>query len=559
MKYNFIEKNGIIELIVENYNGIGGGRSSNLNHKRKILLEITENKEEFSWEELNCFFRPWSIMYKGVSEQFYDLFLFDTLFYYNFVIDNLFSKGKTYYLKEDEFFLEFANKNLDYKYKVKTEKILVSSYEAFIEKIMKSIDDDIMILIPADLIELNYFAGYKEYSAGHFFLLKGYDYNKNLFYILDNMHINGGASIVYKDFVINFKKLYELNQLFFKNIFYNKKPYIWSLQRKLEDYPQINIYKVLKEHKEVLNDMNTIKIKYANDILDIVEKNQCNDEEIIIKLLRKSNSKSVYYKILQRFLNSFYDEKLVDLESEIQKNLKTWKNLISRLLYQFQKGTSNYCLLNNQLKEQLNDDYLLRKRIIELIDGISTREKNHLIDNQFLKNAKLLNHHEAEIKFNNGVFTIIHSPDRTYDTWLSQDNAVQLLFTNFKEKTVLDCKVQIRESMGSTFHTGIIVKCKDGSKILYGLYSGLQLTIFIPERGDDYQVYNERYIGDKVYLRVVLEDNVCSFFFKEKYDDHWKDTDSISIEKMVKSIGLFSKTWEGCQFISNFSDIKFSQ
>lgn len=47
-------------------------------NNQKIITEVTENDADYSWDELNCFYRPFAIMYKTFSSIYYDLFLFYT-------------------------------------------------------------------------------------------------------------------------------------------------------------------------------------------------------------------------------------------------------------------------------------------------------------------------------------------------------------------------------------------------------------------------------------------------------------------------------------------------
>lgn len=199
----------------------------------KIISGIVENKDKYPWEQLGCFYRPFAILFESFSMGYFDIFLFYTSYYNSFSADgqfsNIFEEDKT--CKQS--FFNFYENVLKDRLGLYINLIEFWTEEEMHLKIREELDSGAPVLVPIDLIELSYNQGYKQESHMHFFIMKGYNNSKEIYYILDNMHLEGGSSTIYKDFTLKYKDLYGMMQAYFKNFYPNMEKYqMWSLNAK---------------------------------------------------------------------------------------------------------------------------------------------------------------------------------------------------------------------------------------------------------------------------------------------------------------------------------------
>lgn len=433
-----------------------------------------------------------------------------------------------------------------------------SNYEEFIYSIISAIDENSLILVPADIKNLIYYTEYKTKSHSHYFIVKGYNYNKKLFYILDNTHVDGGSSIVYKDFVIEFKKLYELNLLYCENFETNFGTYLWKLSKKND--VEIIPYDILKDHCILLKNNDNNPVGIEKDLLTIIKTNSTISSDALLYIVELFNSSSVYYNTLYKLFKLYLpnNEILDTFKYKFTTNLEQWHQLMILLVYQFQKSTFNYSQYEDQIKDLIMNNHLLNKTIIYIIENIKFEQKSSKSSNILFENGILINNHNAKISFTENSLKVIHSDTKTYDTWLAQDNAVQLLFAPEKNiKSVFEAKVSIYNHNINSFHNGIIIKTNDSQKLLFGLYKNQEIAAFIPEKESNNKVFSANYIKSSIYIKIIYVNNLCTFFTKENAKSQWIENYKIKFDKGVKYIGLFSKTWEKCNCESLFENITF--
>lgn len=527
---------------------------------RRIIPELTENEDSYSWKELNCFYRPWSIMYKAIDHSYFDLFLFYSMFYDTFMVDGWFSRDN-YGILPNELFLRFSNEILDKKFGVRTTCFEYKSFKGFRQNIISKIDQDSFVLVPGDLINLTYYASYMEEAHSHFFIVKGYDLEKNIFYILDNMHVDGGASTVYKDFAIEIDKLYELNLVFFENVIKGVEPYFWILEKLETNGSKININEMLLEHCETLKKINSGEVGYETIELNVIKEIERYDLDSIQEPSAIWNGKAVYYDILFKFLQSNCRDikALEELKEEYHQNVKVWDMIRLKIFYLIEKHSTDVSKLEVKIRQLLDKERIFREKVINIISegGFEKRITNEgkQVDKCFDK-CFILNNHNASIIAENDTVSIIHSDLKTYDTWIAQDNATQILFKpNLNNELRIESKVVVNSKIGESFHSGLIVKFKDNSKILFGIYKNHNITIFFPEHKDNHTVYEESFMGCSTYLKVQSNLKECIFYVRDDLNNDWREVWKINRNTEIKYIGLFSKTWEKCNHETRFTDV----
>lgn len=540
----------------------------------KVITDISENNDTYSWVELNCFYKPWAILFESFHPGYFDLFLFYVSYYSIYKPDGWFlSKFENEPIYE--LFIRFYETILEKKFGLCIKTVYFADSAEMHQKIINEIDNNSRALIPIDLIELYYNTQYKRESNAHFIILKGYDLERELYFILDNMHIDGGASTIYKDFSLRFADLYKMNvrystdKNFTGDYKAEGKSFFWSLNRvKDASFDSVSIYNALLDYLNLLSgvESNGIQIKYLeSEILNHIS--QKKDIKSLGSAFSTLNFKPVFYDLLSKFLvKADIEKKQID-EVEDYKNslLKSWQKIKNKIIYFLAKNNTSLTDLNELIRLYIEEEKSFRRKCIHVISQIynlynDTDKINSTIagcdfQNEFVE----INHNNATIIKAENKIQMIHSDGKRYDTWLMHDNAPQLLtFLKGSKQFSLEAKVKVFNEIGYPFHSGIIIKLADGSKLLYGNHRGKELSLFCPENSNTSMLCIKPYFDDEVYLKV--EQNASSLIFWNKINkaDSWEKFHEITSTESVLSLGVFSKTWETINHKAEFSEIRYS-
>ncbi len=527
------------------------------NKGTKTINSIVSNSsknDNYSWIELDCFFRPWAILFDSFISGYFDLFLFYISYHSSFVPDGQFEK---YY------FEDFYRNVLEEKFGLRIKRIEYSSAQEMHEKLKDEIDNNSRILVPIDLIGLSYNPMYKKMSHAHYMIVKGYDFQRNIYFTLDNMHIDGGASTLYKDFVIKFNELYYLNMLYFKNYSSAGKGrrYFWILDRtKNTCKSRLTISDVLLEHCEHFKNVNKHKttIKY-------IEQDLLNEVDIgsyqMKYLIRRKNFKAVYYDILFKFLSKsgVKDEQLNRLKNQRIKLEEGWNLFIKKAMYKSAKKDKNFSDLQPLIENNIRKERTFRDIYIDItsklkIEGLDVNQTILNLSNHFVKK----NNNNAIIIEEDGKLQIVHSSKNKYDTWITEDNAPQLLiFLDSNENFSFETKVTVTNKVGYPFFSGIIVKFASGVKLMFGNNENRKVVVFCPE-DQNYSLYERAYAANHIYLKVERNINKYTFYCKTDAKEEWEKQFIAEFSDRVENFGLISRTWEFIEHHAEFTEIKHS-
>jgi hypothetical protein len=232
--------------------------------KTKLLENVTENSDNYSWRELSCFFKPWAIIFESYKSGYFDLFLYYWCFNKHYFTDE--SCATIFDTRKLPFpaFFEFYEKELKHRFGLSIKTNTFISEEDLNMKIKAQIDAESPVLIPGDLFAIYYDELYKYRHHYHYFLVKGYDSEKELYYILDTVHVEHGRNAVYKDFAITFYQLYEACECYY-NYFYPEigTHYFWSVEEltATHEFTYLNALMEQYNYFKAIN-TNSASVKY---------------------------------------------------------------------------------------------------------------------------------------------------------------------------------------------------------------------------------------------------------------------------------------------------------
>ena len=337
-----------------------------------VQKKIVPNDDNYSPRELTCFHKPWAILYGSIKKEYFNLYLLTSIFYENF--------DYNYYFKWYDFngnfnnnYYKFVKEILEPRFGVKVNKNVYKSQNEFIKNICSNLENDHRILVPVDLIELPYYEEYKVRNHVHFLIIKGFDIDKEVFYVLDNMQIDGGIDGVYKNFALTFDCVYKIAEAIFNSILKKEEfPYYWDMEYITENKYTYNYEEALKIHREewLMAKENKGILSYPEtDIIHRKNENIANYSRIYAKVL---NFKEVYYDMLFILLKEANIDKdeIASLLASRKDDYAKWEKLKMSVLYKFARKSDGLTKLEEDFCKCRKRDEELFEKVVKLIENI---------------------------------------------------------------------------------------------------------------------------------------------------------------------------------------------
>lgn len=521
-----------------------------------VQNKIVPNDDNYSPRELTCFHKPWAILYSSIKKEYFNLYLLTSIFYENFDYNNYF-KWYDFSGNLNNNYYKFAKEILEPRFGVKVNKNVYKSKDEFVQNICSNLENDHRVLVPVDLIELPYYEDYKIRNHIHFLIIKGFDIDKQVFYVLDNMQIDGGSDGVYKNFAMTFDSVYKIAEAIFNSILSEEDPYYWDMEYINESNYTYNYESALKLHREEL-----LKAKENEGILSYPETDIIHRKnEKIINYARSYakvlNFKEVYYDMLFNSLEEANIDKdeIISLLSSRKDDYAEWEKLRMSVLYNFARKSDGLLKLEGNFFKCRERDEELFEKVVKLIENIKcTGFKPD--DERINKKYKLFLHNpnKAEIIYEGSAITIVHDKTKVYDTWKNKDNATQFLFNvEVKDKIEFNAVINIKNEVDFPFFSGMVLKTKEKT-YLFGSDAMCSMAIYCPQDEEKFTLKKERFFGKTMSLKIILDEGYMKFYYKNLEEGEWNKWELKNNEDVIQ-IGLISKTWNAIEHQSDFSDI----
>lgn len=303
-------------------------------------IYLNSINEEYSWQELDCFFRPLSIIFGKDNKLYSDIFLISAMF--NMIFGDSSDK------ELDEWFLDFSKKHLEYSVSIQN----CSTMQNFFDKIKQNIDYGKLILIPADILKVPYYHGFMKKSHPHFFIVNGYDEGAKKFNIFDNLQINDGFCKTYCDFEMSLPLLWECNRLYVNNILKsNHLSYFWYIKP-----PSFDKNNFLNLHFVDINKIDEEKI-LKNIFGNLGVAGLDSRESMIYKLSHYLNCRYVYQRLIFPFMKDAGYDFGHETIAKFQENFDMSKKSIYKLIYKIQKKNPEIKSAVSEI-QKLTRDYI---------------------------------------------------------------------------------------------------------------------------------------------------------------------------------------------------------
>lgn len=533
----------------------------------RMLSEINPYQDKYTIREIDCFYRPVAMLHKYYKEEYYNLFLMYFNYYTCYTEDGYFEENR--YVANEEpnsSFMRFYDDILKDKFGLEFIKTVFENKESFHDQLQSTINEKCAVLIGMDLYHLNYSSIYLEKHQGHYFIIKGYNKKKKIYYILDNTHVKGGVTTEYDEFVVSFEDLYNMSVNFFEMLYPKSKIKYFHSLKKISAKNEFNYIKGLKDIRELYErvENGSTKIKYLEkEVIAELAENKNMDK--CVETVGRINWRDTYHKILFETLYLYLNEADVKkLEEKYNQIKENWHNVVMKTLGILGEGKFEFESLKNEIEENINLEEQFRKMYLKIVSCDFLNKKIKELE-ELGKNRKFIekNNNKADIKIEENIIEIALKSNQNYDTWIMKDNSPQLLiYTAENSDFVLETNHSIvrDENIRSHFpgtNSGIILKLGNGHRYMFGVTSEQALTIFKTENTEKPELYNEMKSFKNYFLKIKKEGKNITFFSKEQ-DNNWQEIYSIKEETVIEAFGLFSRAWETVNYKVKFEDTNYS-
>lgn len=526
----------------------------------QVNTAIVPNRDSYSWEAVNCFIKPMAILFESFHAGYFDLFLFlvnyEMTFFPGGWKEDLFERAS----EPNRDFFEMYDKRLKSRFHIDIEKIACSSVSEFQQLLHHELDRGARLLVPGDLFGVYYSNHYLSEPHIHYFVIKGYDAKRGLLFILDNMHMDEGARPIYKDFTVRVEDLFAMLRYYVQHWCPDgTSPFFWTLTQ-FQPVSMTSL-QVLEEHCRQLEQwqQGSLSMQFLEEEM-VKEIKLQGHATTIAKVIPLTNYKFVYYDLLYAFMEeagaSADDiEQLSVLSGTIGEAWEQFRLALFDLISdkQFALDELGSSLTNNLARER-QFFKLLRSALSSIsftLEGQAARGTSGKgLLTAYNPNKTMIVHEEESIQ-------IRHSEERIDDIWIVKDEAPQLLMSVDNPYFSFEAKVTNHNKFGPCYHSGLIIKFNDRSKIMFGNARRKLLGIFFPEHTDNYELYARPDVRETHYLKIEAAGHKLTFYAKTAEAECWEQLYELERQEIPVQIGLFSKTWEPTEHRTEFSQVNY--
>lgn len=510
-----------------------------------MLKNIANKKGEYTLAQVNCVENPIEIACESYGKYSGIMFLIYIKMYccYNITIDNS-DVNKEYSVLQRIENIMYTDLNIE------LQRIEPVNFYKTIEDL---VDKENPVFVIGNLRELYYSEHYMKSDWIHLFLIKNYDSEKKLFFVVDSVQFRANGVQDYSEFVIPYQIMYDMYESWNNKKGHEDIFYIDSKNLLIEDNPYRLLKTFLQKYLFKKEEQPYVEKTLVEEILN--KKRPMSDCK---RLMKVYHAKEVMYNELAKMIKickieqSLYDE-FINTTQELLKEIKL---ISTKLVYLLCKDAYEeiHCMMDKFGHTELLVEKNL-KRIYSAID-------NNLLYMQNENDRGLLfeNNHDDIISMSeNNTYNFCFAGDKVYNYW-QQDEAPKMIVcnnlknNNFEFQVMLELK---QYEMSDSFLAGIFIRTNKNAFYIWGANCGLSLlfekTGVNPNICELFKCKNLTYLkftshnGD-YYLGYSLDGEV----YENKRID-------IQLDGQPLEIGIICKTWEKSnQLEFVFSNLKLT-
>lgn len=491
------------------------------------LTNMKDTVAKYSLDYLNCFERPVAIAMNFIEHNSGNLYIAYRKFYQAFSLPE--NNGNLLYTSYEE--------------DTGIQSHCVTITNNLIETLISLLEKNFPVVVPGDLIALYYSSHYMQDHWNHLFLIKGYDREKGLFYMLDSIqqHTTDEVPVSY-DFPIRFDDLETVFQEFSKTnkpviCYYEKTDSSISFRDRL-----VRCFHLFYDHIQAENYIET-RLKGT------MEEN--SDKRIYIDLLMNCPKYRIagLESLLTCVKDLSYDTSAFQpILNDISKEWTSVNRIFSIKVLKNKNNAIEYPV-NNTLKDA--EQRLLKeleKILLFLETQLETKETSFFFEN---------NQDQIIIQKENSFLFQFHN-DKLYNSWCSDYCPKVIVHSSKSPITAFEFSIttQVRFDRNVEGHQeGIFLRTSKQDMYTFGI-DYLQRLAF------DYvgKVFIDTYkcpvSTSAVTLFTNLKDGMLTFGIIDEHQMLIPVT-TVPFDFEVVQIGFYSKTWNQCfELETEFYDVK---
>ncbi|MGV7959605.1 BtrH N-terminal domain-containing protein [Photorhabdus tasmaniensis] len=497
--------------------------------ERCKITRIADHKDDFSWAEISCFYRPFNICLASYQ----DFLNTVPILYQLHMIDRYY-----YDVTESD---DFVNLLCCHEFDVSSEEVNEKDLDSYL---YTQIDKGKIAIIPFDSSLLHYTTNYKVKFSPHYLLVKGYNRDTGIFYITDCMQNEGSTE--YKHFTIPNDTLVRGYAKFF-SYFIGCKISCFSINvsNKMLSINVVNtVYKVISQ-----------LLKYGNGVsglFELLEKkyscamSMADKNYFLNEIVRVSHSFAVLAKSLCVLAGIPYSQ--AELSN---KFVESGKKLAEEILNAGEKGSVKDLISDifAEVNQSIEDFYHSWVFLIECNPPERYPRENEQTD-------FFLQRRNTSSSYEEGRAWLSIDGSKIYQKWLYQDNAPQLIATNLPSNFIFNATIEqyISANTDSTF-TGFFFESGN-----VGLQFGLS--------GGYIQLRDNSVLGRDIVWRYYVGNSTVGSITTVKQNDtftfsFYLDGREIDLKhhfpSELDSAGIMLRSWEASQAEVLFSNIELIQ
>lgn len=436
-------------------------------------------------EQINCFSRAFGLCLNTFNHQFPDIYYMMNCFEKSFRINKL-EKSVELFDFDIEIIKDFFG--------LKIKKQYLDNSNTFFEYIEKQTEINNPVIVPINLREIYYSDFYLERDWEHPFVIRGFDRDKKLFYILDSTHLKSDSQQE-REFSIGYSDLYKAHNSYFSKINNIEKNFVLVFKKSIENYSIIDIF-----DKCILEISN---IKKSPDFFTPIQNLNMDADNFEKYILNVPKYKELFFSLLFKLTSEFHlvDNETIKKLSGCVKSLGVpWRKLSYLGFLAFQKKNNHFPVelstviqeSESDIFEKYFDSYMMKESTIQNKLLVFENNRDNIISN--IENK----------------FYFKFKGNKIHNTWMG-DESPKVIFGRSK-KTQFGVKIEVNENTEKTcFAAGIFIK--EGVNVYYfSLDSERRINL---ERRSKEESIAEKIINSKnAELKIDYSDKTCKFYYK---------------------------------------------
>lgn len=500
-----------------------------------IINGIKDKVGLYKLDSVNCFERPVAMIYNYLRPGSDNLYLMYRKLFQSFHICN------------------DLNELRDYEKEIGVKCCHVSVKEDIVNQLIKLISDGHPVIVPGNLRELYYSSHYKLDNWGHPFLIKGYDEERKIFYIMDCIQNSQGTEIpCLNDFAMTFEQLQTIfhayqgiceGHIYYFEVSREDR----TLNERLIDFLKV-FYDLLCENKYIeydviqkleslsgtdVNTMDSAMLKVGDDMINTPKYRVVILEQLILCMKSLSYDTCNLAELMERLSNAWEIDNLM-----FMKCLR--KADFSKVIYRRSKNTE---ALEQELMQEI-------KKCIVFV-------KNTKLESE-MDDCKIIyeNNEDGIVKYEGGQYIFRFTTGKIYNTWLF-DNCPKVLLYNGEPSQEMNIQVKcsiIKDFKRSGHQEGIFIRTDTDELYMFGLdFQKKYLLDCVKKSNIDFFLNNEDIQQCQLFLRYGVETLSIGTI---DVDGEWNELGHYEMNIKIKQAGIFCKTWDDCKSLEIvFSDV----